>query len=215
MTENIGEAPGYIYCFTNTYMPGICKVGKTERSPIERLKEANSDTWSPPVWKCEFAKYVQSCNQKEVSIHRVLEDMSEHIQRREMFKISVEKVRRVFDLLEGEYSLSVVEECEISVESTRTEVTKKNIIKNAGCRNQKKCFIDGQAIRHSVGGDIWNAIYRKTSNLLEHENIGYKSLTEFVSKHYEQQGIKVSTIKAWQECECFLGEKWVSTYNLH
>lgn len=211
------DSPGYIYCFTNTYMPGICKVGKTERSPLERLKEANSDTWSPPVWKCEFAKYVRDCNRKEQSIHRVLEDMSEHIPRREMFKISVDKVRRVFDLLDGDYSsmdpLPISEE-RIQLSEPTIQTPKKKVLNNAGCRNQKKCFEDGQSIRHTIGEDRWQAVYRKSSNTIEHENVGYKSLTEFVSKHYEKNGVSPSTIKAWQECECFLKERWISTYNL-
>jgi len=39
---------GYIYCFSNPSMPGILKVGMTERTPVTRLGEANaSDTWRP------------------------------------------------------------------------------------------------------------------------------------------------------------------------
>ena len=215
-------ASGYLYCFTNSYMPGICKVGKTERNPSDRLKDANSDTWSPPVWKCEFFKYVKDYNQKEVAIHRVLQDMSEHIPRREMFKISVEKVRRVFDLLDAS-APAPASAPEQATEQTTEQATepqpdtlKKKVLKNAGCRNQKKCFTDGQGIRHtsSGSGDTWNAVYRKATNSIECEHVSYKSLTEFVSKHYERQGLKPPTLKAWQECECFLGDRWISTYNL-
>lgn len=201
--------PGYIYCFTNAYIPGMCKVGKTERSPIERLKEANSDTWSPPVWKYEFAKHVLDCNQKELAIHRLLEEFTERIPRREMFKVSVEKVRYVFDILDGEY---VHMEERNSVENV--PVVKKTILKNAGCRNQKKCFADGQSIRHTIGEDRWQGIYRKDTNTINHDTIAYKSLTEFVSKHYEKNGIPSLKIKAWEECECFTNEQWISTFNL-
>ena len=48
---------GYIYCISNLdIMPNIYKVGVTLRSPLERLKEANSsDTWKIPSYKIEFA----------------------------------------------------------------------------------------------------------------------------------------------------------------
>ena len=51
---------GYIYCISNLdIMPGIYKVGVTMRSPLDRLKEANSsDTWKIPYYKIEFAKKV-------------------------------------------------------------------------------------------------------------------------------------------------------------
>ena len=40
---------GYVYCFANDSMPGILKIGMTERSPEECLSEANTaDTWKPP-----------------------------------------------------------------------------------------------------------------------------------------------------------------------
>jgi len=211
---------GYLYCFTNAYMPGICKVGKTERQPMERLKEANSDTWSPPVWKCEFSKYVKGYSQKEITIHRVLEDMAEHIARREMFRISVEKVRRIFDLLDEDTTEQRLEP-EVAPEPTpepppepEEKAKPKKVLKNAGCRNQKKCFTDGQSIRHSIGEDTWTGTYQKRSNLIEHNNVGYKSLTEFVSKHYENQGIIPQTINAWNSCECFVQERWISTYSL-
>jgi hypothetical protein len=213
------DSPGYIYCFTNIYLPGLCKVGRTERHPIERCKEANSDTWSPPVWKCEFAKHVADCKGKELAVHRVLEAMGEHISRREMFKVSVEKVRMVFDLLESDY-VSIEKE-EEKKEISRTEAciqhsveSSQHILTNAGCRNQKKCFTDGQTIRHSIGENCWQATYRKKSNILEHDSKEYKSLTEFVSKHYESVGHIPESLKAWNVCECFLNGKWVSTFNI-
>ncbi len=51
---------GYIYCFSNPSMPGILKVGMTERTPEIRLFEANCpDTWRPPTpYKIVVAKKV-------------------------------------------------------------------------------------------------------------------------------------------------------------
>ena len=58
---------GYIYCFSNASMPGIIKVGVTERTPELRLMEANSsDTWRPPTpYIIEFAKKLLIVNKKK------------------------------------------------------------------------------------------------------------------------------------------------------
>ena len=96
---------GYIYCFSNPSMPGILKVGMTERTPDLRLKEANaSDTWRPPTpYKIEFAKKVSNPSQKEKTLHILLEQYTERIHpRREFFRVSLEEINKFFDLMDGE-----------------------------------------------------------------------------------------------------------------
>ena len=42
---------GYIYAFASPSMPGLAKIGATERDPADRLAEANAQhshaTWTP------------------------------------------------------------------------------------------------------------------------------------------------------------------------
>ena len=78
---------GYIYCFSNISMPNILKIGTTERTPKERLKEANSpDTWKPPTpYKIEFAKKVKNPKEKETTLHKLLEQYTERINTRREF----------------------------------------------------------------------------------------------------------------------------------
>lgn len=97
---------GYVYCFSNPSMPNILKIGMTERTPIERLNEANaSDTWRPPTpYKIEFAKRVNNPKMKEYMIHKLLSELSERINpKREFFRNSVEEVNTIFNLIEGEW----------------------------------------------------------------------------------------------------------------
>lgn len=97
---------GYIYCMSNSSMPGIMKVGLTMRTPEERLKEANkSDTFKPPtMYQIEFAKYVVSPLIKEKVLHDLLERYKERIHpQREFFRVSSSEVRRFFDLIDGEW----------------------------------------------------------------------------------------------------------------
>ena len=97
---------GYIYCFSNDSMPGLVKVGMTDRHPEERLKEANKpDTFKPPSpYKIEFAKYVIDPKQKEKTIHKLLEKYTERVNtNREFFRILPDDLRVFFDLIDGSY----------------------------------------------------------------------------------------------------------------
>jgi hypothetical protein len=122
---------GYLYCFSNESMPGILKIGMTERTPELRLNEANgSDTWKPPTpYKIEFAKKVLNPKQQETMIHKLLEQYTERINpKREFFRISVEKARIFFDLIdddlleEQEENVDVEEEDEEDFEDVDEEV---------------------------------------------------------------------------------------------
>lgn len=97
---------GYLYCMTNVCMPNLLKIGMTERTPDERLKDANSpDTWRPPCpYTIEFAKQVTNPKQKEATLHKLLEQYTERVNpRREFFRLPLEDVRTFFDLMDGEY----------------------------------------------------------------------------------------------------------------
>lgn len=102
-TEN---GKGYIYCFTNESMPGIVKIGMTDRTPEDRLRDANRpDTFKPPSpYVVSFAKYVNNPRQKERLLHKILEKFSERINnQREFFRVPKDDVLLLFHLIEGEY----------------------------------------------------------------------------------------------------------------
>jgi hypothetical protein len=97
---------GYLYCFSNISMPQTLKIGVTTREPVFRLKEANqSNTWKPPFpYKLEFAKKITNIFEKEKIIHDILSEYNERINpNREFFKTSISVVKKIFDLIEGEY----------------------------------------------------------------------------------------------------------------
>ena len=99
------DKEGWVYCISNESMPGLLKIGMTDRTPQQRLAEANkSDTWRPPTnFAIEFAKKVKNALQKEKTIHKLLEEYNERVNRsREFFKIDVKKARLYFDLMDGE-----------------------------------------------------------------------------------------------------------------
>ena len=96
---------GYIYCISNLdIMTGIYKVGVTMRSPLDRLKEANSsDTWKIPSYKIEFAKKVTNPKDKERTLHRLMEKFMKRVHpRREFFRGDINDIKEAFQLMDGD-----------------------------------------------------------------------------------------------------------------
>jgi hypothetical protein len=207
---------GYLYCFSNESMPNILKIGMTERTPETRLSEANSsDTWRPPTpYKIEFAKKVLNPKQKESTIHMLLEQYTQKINpKREFFRVSVEEVKTFFDLMDGDGWI----ENKIQEEDEEDEEDKKSPIKY--CRDIKKCFVNGQRIRHTIGiNKTWIGIYNSSTNeIICNEKVyqGISPLNQFVKSHYKiERSDRVSNANAWSECEYEVNGKWISTYNI-
>ena len=102
---NICNKMSYLYCITNVSMPGIVKVGITEKTPENLLHEANtSDTWPPPTpYKIEFAKKIYITGDKEKALHLLLEEYTERLTPHgKFFRVSPEKVLMFFDIIDGE-----------------------------------------------------------------------------------------------------------------
>ena len=215
---------GYIYCFSNQCMPGIHKVGMTERTPEIRLSEANaSDTWRPPTpYKIEFAKKVSDASGKEKTLHTLLEQYTERINsRREFFRVSPEEVRKFFDLMDGEMWAETRKEEEEEDEEEDEEDTSSESAQRVkptgvkGCRDMAKCFTNGQRIRHTIGiNKTWTGTYDSSNNGIVYDG---KTLTlnKFAVSHFEsERPDRVSNVNAWKECECEVDGKWNSTYSL-
>jgi len=192
-------------------MPGILKIGMTERTPDVRLNEANnSDTWRPPApYKIEFAKRVSNHKQKEVILHKLLSQYTEHINpKREFFRVSLEEVKTFFDLMDGDLWVKKIIEEEEEEETTHTT--------KLGCRDVTKCFINGQRIRHTIGiNKTWIGVYDSSKNGIICDGKFYKTLSGFAATHYSiDRTDRVKSANGWKECECEVNEKWISTYNL-
>lgn len=82
-------------------MPGLLKIGYTERAMEERLQEANSSgTWGPPTdYVIETAKFVSEPNHKEMLIHKILAENRVN-PRKEFFRVDVGKINLLFELME-------------------------------------------------------------------------------------------------------------------
>ena len=98
---------GYIYCFSNDTIDDVYKIGRTKRDPIIRLTEANCcGTWNiiQSNYKFEFAKKVDDCCEMERKIHDILESIDSRVYpNREFFKISLTTIKKIFDIISGEW----------------------------------------------------------------------------------------------------------------
>ena len=104
--EEKNDSYGYIYCFGNESMPGIVKIGMTDRNPEDRLRDANRhDTFKPPLpYTIKVAKYVKNPLEKEKILHKLFSRYSERVNNnREFFRISLDEVILFFDLIDGTY----------------------------------------------------------------------------------------------------------------
>ena len=83
---------GYVYLLTNPSMPGLVKVGCTDRSPSERISELSSATGVPTPFTLEFSISVPDHIATEQELHSILgtERVSDS---REFFRVSVEKAK--------------------------------------------------------------------------------------------------------------------------
>lgn len=82
---------GFVYVLGNTSMPGIYKIGMTEKAPMERLEQLSMATACPtPFW---LAMYIQVENPKDAE-HQVHQELSHaRINRsREFFRSSLREI---------------------------------------------------------------------------------------------------------------------------
>jgi len=91
---------GWVYCMSNPSIPGLLKVGMTERTPEIRARELFT-TGVPTPFKIEFAKKVLNPLQKEKTIHKLLLKKRTN-PNREFFSVSLEIVKDLFNLMDGE-----------------------------------------------------------------------------------------------------------------
>jgi len=112
MTDNDDyDDHGYIYCVSNVSMPNILNIGITWMTPELRLKEINElpGLWKPPTpYKCEFAKSVHNAGQKKEAIYKLLSQFRINPNYK-FFRVSMEEVRTIFDLMDGDYCSGDVE----------------------------------------------------------------------------------------------------------
>lgn len=81
---------GFVYVMTNPAMPGIVKVGMTDRSPHARAVELSAGTSVPYPFVVEYYAEVCSPREVEADFHEAMTDFRIN-EKREFFSMPVEQ----------------------------------------------------------------------------------------------------------------------------
>ncbi len=91
--------PGYLYILSNAGMPGLVKIGRTERLPQSRAKELQT-TGVPHPFVIEFTLHVSDCHLAERGVHQLLQRRGVRATSdREFFYISIPDAIEVIQLV--------------------------------------------------------------------------------------------------------------------
>lgn len=120
------EHHGYLYVLANSAMPGLVKVGKTNRTPSERAAELSSVTGLPSPFIVVYEQLFQDCSAAESFVHTHLAQKGFRVSdNREFFNAPVNEVVRAITLAPGPIdsnSTKIVRETEDDVrEEDETE----------------------------------------------------------------------------------------------
>jgi len=77
---------GHVYALLNSAMPGLVKIGKTEREPDERAKELSVGTGIPTPFLVAYEEWFKDCSAAEDYVHALLDEKGFRLaQNREFF----------------------------------------------------------------------------------------------------------------------------------
>ena len=89
-----------VYILTNQSMPGLIKIGITERKVEDRMRELYSSSAVPLPFECYFALEVKDAKLVEKKIHHGFDDYRIN-ENREFFEIDPDKAKSILSLVDG------------------------------------------------------------------------------------------------------------------
>ena len=89
-----------VYILANQSMPGLIKIGITERKVEERMRDLYSSSAVPLPFECYFALEVKDAKLVEKKIHHGFDDYRIN-ENREFFEIDPDKAKSILSLVDG------------------------------------------------------------------------------------------------------------------
>lgn len=87
---------GFIYVLFNPSMPGMAKVGKTNRDPQDRVSELSGASGVPTPFVLVYKEFFDNCSVAEKLIHSLLEDRGHRVSSaREFFSAPLDEIIKI------------------------------------------------------------------------------------------------------------------------
>ena len=138
---------GWIYTLSNdSFHSGIYKIGMTTHAILQKRVSELDTTGVPGKFHPEFAKWVKNPLEKEKKIHKILKKYRIR-DNREFFKIDLEKIRELFDLIDGDWYKDIQLNIDEFVKKVFDKgtfygiVVKTRIIQNKNGEDEEVCCI--------------------------------------------------------------------------
>lgn len=97
------DKSGYVYLLHNISMPGMLKIGKTTKHPLERVKELSAPTGIPTPFQLVYYQPCRDIDFVEAEMHRRF-DEKRVAGNREFFLVSLFKAASTLDGIVGTFS---------------------------------------------------------------------------------------------------------------
>lgn len=169
---------GYLYVLANSSMPGIVKVGKTNRSPEERADELSGATGVPTPFLIIYHQLFSTCGEAELFVHTYLAQRGYRVaNNREFFSAPVNEVIRAISLAPGA----------MSSDSTPT-------VKAEGVTDTLSACVEDE---EQTTGKIWEQVLNEADGLL----FGQGDYIQDTSKalHLYKQAVKLGCTAAYMD----------------
>jgi hypothetical protein len=102
MEQYMEQQVGFLYVLANSAMPGVVKVGKTTRSPVERASELSGATGLPTPFIVVYEQLFQDCSAAESFVHVYLARQGYRVaDNRDFFNAPVNLVVKAISLAPG------------------------------------------------------------------------------------------------------------------
>ena len=97
------SAPGFIYVLINPSLDGLVKIGKTTRSPVNRVNELSSATGVPTPFQLVYWAEFSDCDSAERVLHNIFTERGARVSdNREFFRVQAhEAITAVISLQQG------------------------------------------------------------------------------------------------------------------
>ena len=210
---------GVLYVLTNSFMPGLVKIGCTTGPVEDRIKALSGGTGVPVAFSCHFAALVSNLKMKEKTLHQLFAD-SRVNPAREFFKISPEKVVLAIqmgqfeEVTPGKANLPADEEAaKEKAEEAETQRRSRINLQAIGIQPGTELTLSRDENVHAIVAENNKVVYEGQTTSLSAaaldalHKLGYSTPSASGSDYWMYDGKTLHEIRVAKEAEQFEGQQ--------